>query len=284
MTDAAERAALVLLLRGGRRSWQQCADMVEEAGSALAILDQELGMLARTGLKDAQAELDRWHAAGLRLETILDPTYPENLRGVHDRPPFVFVAGELEPRDARSVAVIGTRRPTPQGVQTAGVIARHLVGAGYTVISGLAAGIDTSAHTAALRAGGRTVAVIGTGVNRAYPPQNAELQRTIAAEGAVVSQFWPDERPTRRSFPLRNAVMSGLSLASVIVEASQTSGARVQARIALAHGRPVFLLRHLLEQRWARDLSQKPGTHVVTTPGEITETIERLTSSNALIA
>lgn len=284
MADAAERAALVLMLRGGGRSWQQYADMVEEAGSALAILDQELGMLARTGLEDAQAELDRWHATGLGFETVLDRTYPENLRGVHDRPPFVFVAGKLEPRDARSVAVIGTRRPTPQGVQTAGAVARHLVGAGYTVISGLAAGIDTSAHTAALRAGGRTVAVIGTGVNHAYPPQNAELQRTIAAEGAVVSQFWPDARPTRRSFPLRNAVMSGLSLASVIVEASQTSGARVQARLALAHGRPVFLLRHLLEQEWARDLFKKPGTHVVNTPDEITETIERLTSFNALIA
>jgi DNA processing protein len=282
--DAAERAALLLLLRSGTRSWQQYADMVEDTASALALVDQELGLLGRAALDDTQAEIARWQAAGLRLETVLDPTYPQNLRAVHDRPPFIFVAGRLESRDARSVAVIGTRKPTLQGARTASAIARHLVGAGYTVVSGLAAGIDTAAHTGTLMAGGRTMAVIGTGINHAYPRQNAELQRVIATDGVVVSQFWPDQRPTKPNFPLRNAVMSGLTLATVIVEASHTSGARVQARLALAHGRPVFLLRQLLEQQWARDLSQKPGTYVVSAPREITATIERLTSADVLIA
>jgi DNA processing protein len=152
------------------------------------------------------------------------------------------------------------------------------------VTSGLAAGIDTAAHTAALDANMRTVAVIGTGLDHAYPTQNAALQRTIAARGAVVSQFWPDAPPERRNFPMRNAVMSGLSLATVVVEALHRSGARIQARIALAHGRPVFLSRRLTdEQPWAREFAQRPGTHVFDDPGEITDTVERLTTPGTLV-
>src|SRR5205085_6572040 len=146
------------------------------------------------------------------------------------------------------------------------------------VLSGLAAGIDTAAHTAALDKGGRTVAVIGTGLRRAYPPQNEALQGRIARECAVVSQFWPDEAPRRRSFPMRNAVMSGMGLATVIVEATHTSGARVQSRFALAQERPVFLLASLLEQQWARELSTRPGVHVFEEPEQITATVERLTA------
>lgn len=284
MTDAAERAALVLLLRTGKCPWQEYANLVEETGSALAILDDERGMLARDGLDDVAAEIELWQARGFRLETVLDSTYPENMRSVHDRPPIVFVAGKLEARDTRAVAVVGTRIATPQGVQAAGAIARQLVRSNYTVVSGLAAGIDTAAHIAALRSGGRTIAVIGTGLSRAYPPQNAALQQTIATECAVISQFWPDAPPSRRSFPMRNRVMSGLALATVIVEASQTSGSRMQARLALAHGRPVFLVGSLLQQSWARELSKRPGTHVVRSPEEIVSTVERLTSLGALIA
>ncbi|MBV9048974.1 MAG: DNA-processing protein DprA, partial [Solirubrobacterales bacterium] len=160
----------------------------------------------------------------------------------------------------------------------------HLVDQGYTVVSGLAAGIDTAAHTAALARGGRTIAVIGTGLNRSYPPENAPLQRRLARESAVVSQFWPEAPPSRRSFPMRNAVMSGLTLGTVVVEASQTSGARMQGRLALAHGRTVFLVDALLEQQWAREFSNRPGTHVVRSGPEITAVVERLTSPGALIA
>jgi DNA processing protein len=151
------------------------------------------------------------------------------------------------------------------------------------VFSGLAAGIDTAAHTAALAQGGRTVAVIGTGINRVYPPQNAQLQRQIAGRGAVVSQFWPDAPPTRQSFPMRNAVMSGMTLASVVVEASNTSGARLQARLALAQGRSVFLLESVLAEEWARECAARPGAHVVHSPREITTIIERLTSPDTLV-
>lgn len=305
MAPVTESAALVLLLRAGNRPWQQYADLVEDAGSALAVLrdeqqgeqrDQQRGEArlfdpdedARGSgpppLGPAVAAIEQWESDGMRLLTVLDPDYPDNLRTVHDRPPLIFVAGSLTPADARSVAVVGARTATPRGVAAARAISAHLVDSGYTVVSGLAAGIDTAAHSAALERGGRTVAVIGTGLRRTYPPQNASLQRTIIASGAAVSQFWPDTPPSRRSFPMRNAVMSGLTLATVVVEASHTSGSRMQARLALAHGRPVFLLASLLEHAWAREFATRPGTHVVGTPTEITTIVGRLTSPATLVS
>jgi DNA processing protein len=301
---------MVALLRTGRRPWVEYAELIEERGSAAAVLDDELaGPATSTGqpsllepsregvaggprpyaaqglVAQARKDLDRWSAAGMHLVTVLEPDYPANLRAVHDRPPMVFVEGRLTPADARSVAVVGARKATGTGTARAGAIAEHLVDRGYTVVSGLAVGIDTAAHTTALARGGRTVAVIGTGLARSYPPQNEALQRRIASECAVVSQFWPDSPPSRRSFPMRNAVMSGITLATVVVEASETSGARMQARLAGAQGRPVFLVASLVErQQWARDYAARPGTHVVRSPDEITTVIERLISPGSLVA
>jgi DNA processing protein len=163
-------------------------------------------------------------------------------------------------------------------------VADALARGGYSVISGLAAGIDTAAHAAALRRGGRTIAVIGTGVARCYPRQNVALQRRIAAQCAVVSQFLPDTPPSQETFPQRNAVMSGLSLATVIIEASYRSGARIQARAARAQGRPVFLLKSLLHQRWARELAERPGVRVVAGPDEVVTDLERLYGGSELVA
>ena len=282
MSSVQETAAIVALLRAAGRPWHEYSEAIEQQASALAVLEQEHGLLAPELMARELDEATAWHAAGAQPVTVLDDDYPENLRGVHDRPPLVFVAGSYLASDARAVAVIGSRVAGEPGRRAAGVLAEHLVGAGYTVVSGLARGIDHAAHTRALAAGGRTIAVIGTGLRHSYPPEHAELQRRIAAAGAVVSQFWPDSPPTRHSFPLRNAVMSGLSQATVIVEATHTSGARIQARRALAHGRPVFLRRTLLEQAWARELAARPGTYVVTSPGEITEALSRLAATGAL--
>ena len=292
MHDRTEAAALIALLRLGGRPWAEYADLVEEAGSATAALERERAPEPPTlfgedrppaPLEEIAAEIGAWEAAGMRLHTVLDPGYPENLRAVHDRPPFVFIAGALAPADRRAIAVVGARVASPHGVWAARAIAEHLVDHGYTVVSGLAAGIDNAAHTAALARGGRTVAVIGTGLRRYYPPQHADLQRRIAAECAVISQFWPDAPPSRRSFPMRNAVMSGFSLATVVVEASLTSGSRIQARLALEHGRPVFLLESLLEHEWARACAARPGARVIRSPDEITTFVDRLTSPGALV-
>ena len=286
---------MVALLRTGQRAWVEYAGRAEHSGSAKTVLDEELDSpggqttllpgsaeSADELIEDARSDLERWAAQGMRLVTVLDSEYPANLRAVHDRPPMVFIAGTLKPGDARSVAVVGARKATPRGKEQASRIAAHLVERNYTVVSGLASGIDTAAHATTLSANGRTVAVIGTGLARAYPPENASLQRRIADQCAVVSQFWPDSPPTRRSFPMRNAVMSGIALGTVVVEASDTSGARTQARLALAQGRPVFLLASLVErQAWAREYMGRPGTHVVREPEEITDVIERLMTADS---
>jgi DNA processing protein len=294
MSARTEHAALVTLLRSGKRPWQIYASEVEEAGSAVAVLDAEgalhRGQTSLLGphddglLADAATDIAAWEARGLTLLTVLDNGYPENLRVAHDRPPLIFVAGRLHPGDARSIAVIGTRHPSSAGEQRAAAIAEHLAAGGYTVTSGLATGIDTAAHSATLEAGGRTNAVIGTGHDHAYPSPNGPLQTRIAQSGAVISQFWPDTPPARRNFPMRNAVMSGLSLATVVVEAHHRSGARIQARIALAHGRPVLLADALVrEQPWAAEFAGRPGTHVFTNPAQITSIVERLTSPGTLV-
>lgn len=287
----------MVLLRKGKLPWSRYAELVEARASAMAVLAEDGGVNCAQSslfvderhdmtelLDSAAADIARWEAQGTRLLSVLDPDYPENLRAVHDRPPLIFVAGRLERRDARSVAVVGARAASARGIAEARAVAEHLVGRGYTVASGLAAGIDTAAHAAALAREGRTIGVIGTGLSRCYPPQNAGLQRRLAAESAVISQFWPDTPPSRRTFPMRNAVMSGLTLGTVVVEASPTSGARAQARLALAHGRPVFLMHSLLEQQWARDCASAPGAYVVRSPEEITTAVERLTSSGPLVA
>jgi DNA processing protein len=289
----AETAALVALLRGGHRSPAEYAGLVERARSAISVLRQEgaeggaqLNLLAEDPepiLRETQAEIDRWAAAGIEVLTVLDAAYPQNLRQVHDRPPLLFVAGRLEPSDERAISVIGSRRASTDGLAAAGRIAAGMTEAGFTVVSGLAAGVDTAAHTSALRAQGRTVAVIGTGLTQSYPPENAGLQRQIAERCAVVSQFWPETPASRQSFPMRNAVMSGLTLATVIIEASVRSGARVQARQALAHGRPVFLLRRLLDQDWAVELAVRPGVHVVDGPTQIVDAVDRLHATDALV-
>jgi len=289
-----ETAALIALLRRGDRAWHHYAEIVEARGSALAVLEEgapdELDaptLFPKAEGEDVDleaiiAEIDRWRTDGISVLSVLDERYPQNLRSIHDRPPLLFVRGALADADERSVAVVGTRRATDAGIDHAREVAGGLVDAGYTVISGLATGIDTAAHLGALDRGGRTLAVIGTGLRRAYPAANAPLQQRIAGEAAVVSQFWPDAPPSKRTFPMRNVVMSGLARATVIIEASHTSGARMQARFALEHGRPVFLLASLLEHDWAREHAERPGTYVVEDAGEIVDHVERLLAADTL--
>jgi DNA processing protein len=211
-------------------------------------------------LDRARGEIDAAERIGTRLVTVLDDEYPSNLRVTSKLPPFLFYRGELRRDDARSVAVVGTRQASPEGIDRARSLAELLVGEGVTVISGLAAGIDTAAHSAALEAGGRTLAVVGTGILSVYPEQNAELADRIAASGAVISQFWPSAPPTRFSFPMRNEVMSGISQGTAVIEAGRTSGAKMQARLALEQGKRAFLMSSLVtDEDWAQDYLGRPG-------------------------
>ena len=214
-------------------------------------------------LERAALAIDEATSRGARLTTVLDDDYPANLRLVHDLPPFLFYRGTLERSDTRSIAVVGTRDATADGLRRARQMARGLVQAGVAVMSGLARGIDTAAHEEALANGGRTVAVLGTGILKQYPSENAELAERIAERGALVSQFWPAQGPARHTFPRRNVVTSGMSQGTVVVEASSTSGAKMQARLALAHGKRVFLIRDLVtRQPWARSYLDRGALQV----------------------
>lgn len=265
-----ELAAIVALIRTGVVPAYRLTTLIEFFASAVKLVqlsetdrlmappnawDAVIGAVTPEDLGRAMRDVSDWRLRDYDIRTILDPTYPESLRDVFDRPPLLFVLGKwVEDVDSRSVAVVGTRRATKEGRTRTNRLSRELVKAGYTILSGLAIGIDRAAHEAALKAGGRTVAVMGTGLDYRYPASNRQLaERIVEAGGALISQFFPHQHPTRWTFPMRNVVMSGLSLATVVVEAAWTSGARMQARVALQHGRTVFLLRSLVARHeWAK--------------------------------
>jgi DNA processing protein len=219
-----------------------------------ALAEQLVSAVTPAMIDRAARLIDEAEAKGDRVVTVLDDDYPVNLRQIYNRPPFLFVRGKLQPDDEQAIAVVGTRKSTPDGEDEARRLAAGLADEGITVLSGLAIGIDSAAHTAALDAGGRTVAVMGTGINQLYPAANRPLaERILQSGGALVSQFWPDAPPTKWSFPMRNLVMSGMAMGTVVIEASDTSGARNQARQALDHQKRVFMVRRLVEQEeWAQ--------------------------------
>lgn len=282
-----EQAALVAWLRRPKIAWSAVTERLEKYGSVQdAAADASPAQRALFEVvqaddeKVAASDLERWDRAGIRMISVLDREYPSNLRMIHQRPPMLFLRGTLDPRDAVSVAVVGTRQATPRGLDQARELAVGLAARGVPVISGLAAGIDTAAHTGALAEGGRTVAVIGTGIDRAYPARNTTLQEEIAAKGLVISQFLPGAPPTKASFPMRNAVMSGYALATVVIEAAYQSGARMQARLALQHGRHVFLMRSLLQHDWARGYASRPGVTVVSNADDVFQGLQRLAAES----
>lgn len=231
----------------------------------------EAGLRQTAGLAQRiDAELDAAGQVGAHLITVLDQDYPANLRMIPNLPPFLFYRGQLTEEDTRSVAVVGTRRASADGICQAEILARLLGERGITVVSGLARGIDTAAHRSALNADARTIAVLGTGITHCYPGENRDLAEAIAASGALVSQFWPSRPPGRDTFPRRNIVTSGLSQGTVVIEAASTSGAKMQARLALEHGKKVFLVKSLVAgQPWARDYVDRRGAIEVTGVDEI---------------
>jgi DNA processing protein len=288
-----ELGALVALLRAQPIPANHIATIAEELGSAVELIRQlrsgewrspasqrEIDVLDDALLGRSQADARAWLDAGYDVRTVFDENYPTNLRAIFNRPPFVFLRGEwLEEEDSVAVAIVGTRQASAEGLRRAARLAGGIASRGITVISGLAAGIDSAAHGAALKAGGRTTAVLGTGINRIYPAAHSDLADAIVnTAGALVSQFLPDQPPTKWTFPKRNVVMSGLSFATIVIEASWTSGARVQATEALRHGRTVYLLRSLVESHeWARKYVEEGyhGVHAIEL-GSVDQLLENL--------
>lgn len=279
-----QQATLVALLRtrpNGMR-WPELTARVVEAGSAVEVwewLTQD-ALIPSPGEPDhielAAADIRSWVGRGIAFLTVLDKQYPARLRGIHEAPPVLFARGQLIADDP-AVSVVGSRKASEHGLALAAEVARGLVHRGVTVLSGLALGIDAAAHRAALLAGGRTVAVLGTGIERSYPPTHRALQDEIAARGLLISQFWPDAPPQKHTFPMRNATMSGYGIATVVVEAGETSGARGQARMAVEHGRPVILTDLVVAvNEWAQALRNRPGVYVGESAEDVLAIVETL--------
>ncbi len=192
------------------------------------------------GEKFADEQLKRLNKLSGRIVTVWHKEYPDLLRKIYDPPVLLFVFGKIKETDSRSIALVGTRHPTPYGHSVAESLTRDLAQHSITIISGLARGVDTIVHSTALKYGTRTIAVIGSGLDVPYPPENKKLMERIAEEGAVVSEFPMGTKPDAPNFPRRNRIISGLSLGTVVLESAEDGGALITASTALDQDREVF--------------------------------------------
>ena len=219
------------ILQASRSEMLRVRGIGEDTADAIAAWEKTV---------DLAAELKRIADFGCRIVTQADPEYPELLKQIYDPPIVLYVKGELLAKDKNAVAMVGSRLTTHYGIEAARKLAYQLAYLGVTVVSGGARGIDSAAHQGALSAKGRTIAVLGTGINLVTPPENAKLFEQIAANGAVITQF-PFNRPgDKQSFPIRNRIVAGMTLGTVVVEANLTSGALITANFANEYGRQVF--------------------------------------------
>jgi len=203
----------------------------------------------------AERDLEELRANGFSMALCCDEDYPVQLLDAQQIPPFIFYAGQIVPNDTQGVAIIGTRAASDLALDAAARFASDLAKSQRTVVSGLAAGVDTAALKAAMALDGRVVAVIGTGITRFYPAENRKLQADIAEQGLLISQFLPAATPSKTSFPMRNAVMSAYAQASLVIQADDRSGARLQARIAAKQGRAVYLYEPIMKhEAWAQKM------------------------------
>ena len=286
-----EHAALLALLdvrpgigeeRHGKTAWSTIASEVVQRGSAIALWE-ELRPPSLEGIdwpdgavERARAMLAEWRRSDFELVSVLDSRYPLALRAIHQLPPVLFVKGQLITEDV-GVSVVGSRNASERGISIASILTRGLVERGICVISGLAAGIDAAAHRAPIAAGGRPMGVLGTGINQTYPADNRDLHDMVAAAGVLVSQFMPDTAPGKTTFPMRNATMSGLGRASIVVEAGEHSGSRIQARLAVEHGRPVILTDNVVgATQWAKRLQHRPGVYVAGSTADVLGLVDAL--------
>jgi len=222
---------------------------------------------------DANAEIALCREHGIDILTENDTAYPRALREIHDPPGVLFFRGAFQPNDALAVGIVGTRHATQYGLRQAERLAGSLARAGFTIISGLARGIDAAAHRAAMEAGGRTIAVLASGVMNVYPPEHAQLAEEVAQHGAVVSESPPHAQPLAGTFPQRNRIISGLSLGVIIVEAAERSGALITARHAMEQGRDVFAVPGNVDSRASRGCHQliRDGARLIESADDVLE-------------
>jgi len=218
-------------------AWHAEPDQLKQAGIPVKVIQEIIKIRNEI---DIQQELITIKKLGISIITIKDTDYPQLLRSVPNAPPVLYVKGNVREEDQFSIAVVGTRKKTSYGKQVAAELARFLAENGITVVSGMARGIDSIAHRGALDAGGRTIAVLGCGLDITYPPENHQLSEEITRHGALISEFYPGTKPEAVNFPPRNRIISGLSRAVVVVEADERSGALITAKFAIEQARDVF--------------------------------------------
>jgi DNA processing protein len=218
-------------------AWHAPADALIAAGLTTRIVQNLIVMRSQVQL---EVLMERIQRQSIRIITWEDDAYPRRLREIDQPPPVLYLRGSIDAEDDWAVAIVGTRRVTAYGRQVTADLAAFLAGNGITVVSGLARGVDAIAHEAALQAGGRTIAVLGSGVDRIYPPEHRKLADQIMNQGAVCSDYAPGTAPESSNFPPRNRIISGLSQATVVIEAGETSGALITAKFAADQGREVL--------------------------------------------
>jgi DNA processing protein len=226
---------------------------LEAVGGIRQKVIEEIKAFNKTARVEQELELMRKHQVS--LVAFVDDNYPSRLLNIYDPPPFFYVKGELQKTDELAVAVVGSRFASHYGKLAAEKISHDLAHEGITIVSGMARGIDSSAHKGALSAQGRTIAVLGCGIDVNYPAENKKLKEDIASHGAVISEFPLSTPPASSHFPMRNRIISGLSLGVVVVEASHRSGSLITARLALEQGRDVFAVPGSIDSLRSR------GTH-----------------------
>jgi DNA processing protein len=251
--------------------------LIEHCGSIEAAWNASNADLAAAGIdartraslqktrreRDLDAELVRIEQAGLTVVTREDPTYPRLLAEAPNAPPLLYIRGHLDPQDDWAIAVVGTRSPTTYGKEVTRYIVSELAQNGVTIVSGLAIGIDSVAHTTALEAGGRTIGVLGCGLDRIYPERNKNLADQLLEQGALVSDYSLGTRPHAANFPPRNRIISGLTLGTLVIEAGVQSGALITVNFALDQGRDVFAVPGSIFNRTSA------GTHTLIRNGAV---------------
>lgn len=218
-------------------AWNAPGEALTSAGLPPKVVETCLQMRKSVNLEEVWSRIEE---QGIQVLIREDEAYPRHLQEIDQPPPVLYVRGEVLPEDDFAVAVVGTRRVTPYGRQVAAELAAFLGANGITVVSGLARGVDAIAHDATMKAGGRTIAVLGSGVDRIYPPEHERLAGQIVSRGALLSDYAPGTPPDSTNFPPRNRIISGLALATVVIEAGESSGALITATFAVEQGREVF--------------------------------------------
>lgn len=229
---------------------------------------------------EAEKQSSKVGREGVRFITLRSPEYPANLKNIYDPPPFFFLKGKIEKDDQKALAIVGTRTPSPYGKLIAEKITRELAEKGITIVSGFARGIDSISHHHALEANGRTIGVLGSGLDVIYPPENAKLAQRIEKGGAVISEFLLGTQPEGTNFPKRNRLISGLSLGVIIIEAGIKSGALITANLALEQGREVFAIPGNISSKGSEGANRliKKGAVLVTRSEDILEELGGLFS------